>query len=289
MTHPHDHLAQKITHALQDHDADILIATLHDAHLIRGSRAQLTSNLRPILTAALRDHINLLHPPPDFHSWLTRIVATNIKGTPSRPNTRNSRVIALRTLYRALRQLNLITGDPLLDYVSLPAERRDDPLPTAADLDRLLHAARQDPALHAALLLLWHHALQLSDLLRLRWPAYTPTDGTLLRGELITHLTPQAEAALTRLHHRAGHHPLYPDTHGSTDHLRIFPYDTPDALRLRLRQVTRDLNLPFTPPGLIRRCALRDHPSTAHQLGYTRDKDYQKALKHAQQIAARDR
>ena len=289
MTHPHDHLAQKVTYALQDHDADILIAALHDAHLIRGSRAQLTSNLRPILTAALRDHINLLHPPPDFHSWLTRIVATNIKGTPSRPNTRNSRVIALRTLYRALRQLNLITGDPLLDYVSLPAERRDDPLPTRADLDRLLHAARQDPALHAALLLLWHHALQLSDLLRLRWPAYTPTDGTLLRGELITHLTPQAEAALTRLHHRAGHYPLYPDTHGSTDHLRIFPYDTPDALRLRLRQVTRDLKLPFTPPGLIRRCALRDHPSTAHQLGYTRDKDYQKALKHAQWIAARDR
>ena len=54
--------------------------------------------------------------------------------------------------------------------------------------------------------------------------------------------------------------------------------------RLRLRQVTRDQGLPFIPPGMIRRAALRDHPGTPQTLGYTRDKDYRKALRHAQAL-----
>ncbi|GGS12374.1 hypothetical protein [Deinococcus sedimenti] len=77
----------------------------------------------------------------------------------------------------------------------------------------------------------------------------------------------------------------YPDTHDRTQNLRMFPYDTPDALRLRIRQVTRDHDLPFIPPGIIRRAALRDHPGTPEILGYTRDKDYREALNHARKIA----
>ena len=285
MTHPHDRLAQQVTTALRNADPDTLITTLHHHHLIAGTPAQHISNIRPILAAAHRDHLSLLRPPADFHSWLHGILASNIDGTPARPNTRNSRVSTLRALYKALRRLGLLTGDPLVDFQNAAAERADDPLPTTQDLERLLKASHKDPALHAAILLLWHHALPIAVLLRLKWSAFTPEDGTLLRGDLITPLTPQTEAALTRLHQRAGYDPLYTDTHGRTEHLRMFPYDTQDALRLRLRQVTRDADLPFTPPGLIRRAALRDHPGTPETLGYTRDKDYRKALRHAQALA----
>jgi integrase len=284
MTHPHDQLAQQVTQALRDADPDTLITTLHHADLLQGTPAQHISNLKPILHAAHRDHLSLLRPPPDFHPWLHTILATNLDGSSAKPNTRNARISTLRALYKAFRRLALLTGDPLIDFQTATAERADDPLPTRDDLDRLLKAAHKDPALHAAILLLWHHALPASILLRLKWSAFTPDEGTLLRGDLITPLTPQTEAALTRLHQRAGYDPLYPDTHGRTEDLRMFPYDTQDALRLRLRQVTRDQGLPFIPPGMIRRAALRDHPGTPQTLGYTRDKDYRKALRHAQSI-----
>ncbi|GGR92233.1 hypothetical protein [Deinococcus sedimenti] len=285
MTHPEDQLARTLTRALTHADPDTLITTLHQHDLIRGTPAQLISNLKPILAAADRDHVSILHPPADFHAWLHAVLATKADGTPSRANTRISRVTTLRSLYRALRALHLITGDPLLDFQNPSAERRDTPLPTRDDLDRLVRASQKDPALHAALLLLWHHALPITGLLRLTWAAYTPEDGTLLRGDLITTLTPQADAALTRLHQRAGHDPLYPETHGTTSHLRLFPYDTQDALRLSILRTTRDADLAFIPPGQVRRAALRDHPSAAHQLGYTRDKEYQRALRHAQAVA----
>ena len=285
MTHPHDHLAQQVTRAFHDGDLDTLITTLHHHALLHGRPAQLISNLKPLFTAAQRDHINLLHPPPDLHTWLHTTLQFNQDGTPSKPNTRNSRLVALRALYRALRHLRLITGDPLLDYHGLPSERRADPLPSRAHLDQLLHASQHDPNLHAALLLVWHHALPIATLLRLRWAAYAPQPHTLLRGDLITTLSPDATRALDRLHHRAGYDPLYADTLDTVAPLRIFPYDTQDALRLRILQVAQQAGLDFIPPGLIKRAALRDHASTAQQLGYRHEREFENATRHAQRVA----
>lgn len=281
---PTDQHAQHITHHLNTYDLDPLITTLHHLGLITNTTQHL-SNLKPIFTAAQRDHINLLHPPPDYHPWLSRTLTTNADGTPAKPNTQNSRATSLRTLYRALRKLHLITGNPLLDFTTHPTQRRTDPLPSRTHLETLIHASRQDAALHAALLLLWHHAVPMATLIRQTWAAYNPHTARLLRGNVTTTLTPTAAAALDTLHHTAGYDPLYPDTQGTVAPKRMFPYDTPDALRLRILQVSDAAGLPFYPPGLIRKAALRDHPTSPEALGYLNQREYDIALKHAQSLA----
>ncbi|NTY02397.1 hypothetical protein [Deinococcus sp. JMULE3] len=284
MVHPADDQARVLTHALHTGDLDTLITTLHAQDRIRGRPAQLISNLRPIVTAAQRDYVSLLRPPPDFHAWLSETLLTNADGTPARPNTRTSRVIALRALYRALRGLGIITGDPLLDFHAPEVERRSDPLPTRETLETLVHAARTDPNLQAALLLLWHHALPITTLLRLTWAAFDPHARTLLRNNALSPLTPEAGAALQRLHHRAGYDPLFEDTLDQVAPRRMFPYDTQDALRLRILHVTRDAELPFIPPGLIRRAALRDHARSATHLGYISTSHYERVVALAQSV-----
>ncbi|WP_146160730.1 hypothetical protein [Deinococcus arcticus] len=55
-----------------------------------------------------------------------------------------------------------------------------------------------------------------------------------------------------------------------------------DALRLRVLQTCRDVDLDFIPPGLIKRCALRDHARSAAHLGYRLEGHYQKVVALAQ-------
>lgn len=288
MTDPEGSLARKLTQALQDGDLDTLVTTLHAGGHLTGRPAQHISNLRPVVTAAQRDFVSLLRPPADFHAWLQQVLLTNADGTPARPNTRISRVLTLRALYRALRQRQIITGDPLLDFPTEGSERRLDPIPDAGTLQALVNAARHDAALHAATLLLWHHALPVSTLLSLRWAAFDPDQRSLLRGDVISPLTPEAGAALQRLHHRAGFNPLFPDSFGQTAPARMFPYDTPDALRLRLLQVTREAKLPFIAPGQLKRAALRDHARSAAQLGYRTEAHFWKVVELARDLPTGD-
>lgn len=285
MVHPADDLARSLTNALHTGDLDTLVTTLHAHGRLQGRPAQLISNLRPITTAAQRDYVSLLRPPADFHAWLSEVLLTNADGTPAKPNTRASRVLTLRALYRALRQLGIITGDPLLDFHAPPAERRSDPLPTRETLETLIRAARTDPALHAALLLLWQHAVPITTLLRLTWDAFNPHARTLLRNDVVSPLTPETATALERLHHRAGYDPLYEDTLDAVASKRMFPYDSQDALRLRILHVTRDAELPFIPPGTLRRAALRDHARSATHLGYLNATHYDRVVQFAQTIA----
>lgn len=284
MVHPADDLARTLTNALHTGDLDTLVSTLHAQGRLQGRPAQLISNLRPIITAAQRDYVSLLRPPADFHAWLSGVLLTNADGTPAKPNTRTSRVLTLRALYRALRQLGIITGDPLLDFHAPPAERRSDPLPTRETIQTLIDAARPDPALHAALLLLWHHAVPISTLLRLRWDAFNPHERTLLRNDVVSPLTPAAATAVERLHHRAGYDPLFEDTLDMVAPRRMFPYDSPDALRLRILHVARDATLPFMPPGALRRAALRDHARSATHLGYLNTTHYDRVVQLAQTL-----
>ncbi|GGL10881.1 hypothetical protein [Deinococcus radiotolerans] len=288
MVHPADEQARTLTHALHTGDLDTLVSTLHAQGILAGRPAQLISNLRPIVTAAQRDYVSLLRPPADFHAWLSEVLLINADGTPAKPNTRTSRVLTLRALYRALRHLGVIQGDPLLDFHSPAPERRTDPLPPRETLAALVHAARSDAALHAALLLLWHHAVPVASLLRIKWAAFNPQGRTLLRGDVVSPLTPEAATAVERLHHRAGYNPLFDGTLETVAALRIFPYDSQDALRLRILQVTRHAELPFIPPGALRRAALRDHAQSATHLGYLNRTHYDRVVQFAQAVAHHD-
>ncbi|MBZ9714521.1 hypothetical protein [Deinococcus multiflagellatus] len=286
-----DELATKVLQALRSYQLDTLVATLHERGRLPGRPAQLISNLRPIFDAAERDLVSLLRPPADFHPWLHGVLLTNLDGTEAKVNTRVSRVTALRALYRALRKLGLLQLDPLFEFQLPAAEQRHDPqprqpLPTRATIETLLHQARTDPHLYAALLLLWHHALPLTTLLRLKWSAFHPDTRTLLRDDVVSALTGEAATALERLHHRAGYDPLFPETLEETAVKRIFPYDTVDALRLRVLQTCTDAGLKFIPPGQIKRCALRDHARSAAHLGYRTHEHYQKVVAMAQAITA---
>ena len=97
-------------------------------------------------------------------------------------------------------------------------------------------------------------------------------------------LTGEAATALERLHHRAGYDPLFPDTLEDVASRRMLPYDTVDALRLRVFQVTREAGAPFVPPGLIRRAALRDHAVSAAALGYRDEQHFNRLVALAQQV-----
>ncbi|MBZ9752153.1 hypothetical protein GO986_12040 [Deinococcus sp. HMF7620] len=283
-----DELARKVTQALHELELDTLISALHERDRLPGRAPQLISNLRPIFEAARRDHVSLLRPPADFQPWLQRVILTNIDGTEAKGNTRISRVTALRALYRALRKLELLHGDPLVDFQLPSVELRSDPLPPKAAIEKLLKAAKSDPNLFAALLLVWHHALPMTTLLRLKWSAFNPEKRTLLRDDVVTPLTAQAAAALERLLHQAGYDPLYPETLAGTQSKRMFPYDTLDALRLRVLQTCTKANLKFIPPGLIKKCALRDHARSAAHLGYRVNKHYKKVIALAQGISVND-
>lgn len=280
-----DELALRVTQALGAYDLDVLVPLLHGRDLFLGRAAQQISNLRPIFRAAADDGINLLFPPEDFKVWLSVTLLLNADGTPARVNTRASRLTTLRGLYRTLRGLRLMQVDPLVDFVPPGHERREDALPSRAALEALLRGAKGDAALHAALLLLWQHAVPVETLLRLRWSAFDVTGRALLRGDMVSALTGEAATALERLHHRAGYDPLFPETLDAVSARRVFPYDTADALRLRVFQVTREAGVAFIPPGLIRRAALRDHAVSAAALGYRDERHFNRLVTLARQVA----
>lgn len=281
MTTP-DAVTLTLTRALRAYDLDTLLATLAQ----QGGAAhtkQRRANLVRVFRAAEGEHVSLLHPPEDFQPWLRRTLQTNENGTPAKPNSVVSRLSALRTLYRDLRVAGVVQGDPLLDFVAPPSETGKTAVPPRSEIERLNAEAREsgDKALHAALLLLTHHAVQVTEILGLKWGAYQPGSGVLLRHRTAARLDDETVRALDALLATQGG-PLHIERIGQQ---RVFPYDTQDALRLRIFQTCQKAGLPFLPPAGLRRSALRDHPLSATDLGYSNQEAYERALNLARDIA----
>ncbi|WP_295813793.1 hypothetical protein [uncultured Deinococcus sp.] len=286
MTPTPDAVALTLAQALKAYDLDTLLNTL-SVH--GGARAtkQRRANLVRVFRAAEAEHVNLLVPPDDFHPWLRRTLTTNENGTPAKPNSVVSRLSALRTLYRDLRAQGLIHTDPLLDYTAPSGETGKTPLPSRADIEALIAEAREqkDDALTAALLLLTHHAVQVTELLTVRWSAYQPQSGTLLRHRTATRLDDPTLRALDALLAQQGG-PMQLETFSGR---RIFPYDTQDALRLRIFQCSQRAGIGFLPPSGLRRSALRDYPLQAADAGYSNPLAFERAVALARDAVASSR
>lgn len=270
-----DERALKLTSAIQNYDLDRLLPLVKED--LKWPVKQLYSNLRPIFVAALRDRINLLHPPPDFQGWLQTPLRETVKGPDTaKPNTINARLTTLSKLYDVLMDDGLLLAHPLRGLERPISQRTPDILPSRADIARLLQHAEKDLALHAALTLMYRHALQVAELISLRWTAFRPEDGTLLRRRTISRLDEVSYRALDRLLAQAGG-PL------TKREGRIFPYDNNDALRIRIFQVSRAADVPFINPSRLRKAALRDFKLTLEQAGFIDQRAFDLAEKLAQE------
>jgi hypothetical protein len=281
MVHPADERAVRLTRAMLRADLDTLIP------LLPGTWARPTvavhALLAPIFTAAQQGGVSLLRPPPDFHAWLTHAARLpGITHTPVTSNTVRTRLSVLSTLYDALIDEGLLLAHPLRGLKRPPAEPTTRPLPSQDEITQLLTLAREDLALHTALTLVYHHALQVPELLSLTWGAYEPRDGTLLRRRTITRLEGAAHTAVTRLHAKAGG--VF-----APEHKRLFPYTDHDTLRKRIFRLTWG-KLRFISLGDLRRASLRDFPHTAASAGFAAEggeRNLERAVSLAHQAMTR--
>ena len=274
--HP-DERAIKLTRALNDHDLDALLPLI--AADMRWPAQQLRSNLRLIFAAAQRDGVGLLRPPDDFQAWLQAPLRETVRGPgTAKINTVTARLSTLSQLYNVLMDEGLVLRHPLRGLERPATQRTPDTLPARGDIVRLLVHAEDDPALHAALTLIYHHAVQVAELVSLRWPAFLHEDGTLLRRRTLTRLDEASYRALDRLLAVAGGPLAQPQG-------RIFPYDNNDALRTRIFQVSRAAGVTFINPARLRKAALRDFVLTPAQAGFIGEQTFELARALAQGLA----
>ncbi|KQR22719.1 tyrosine recombinase XerC [Deinococcus sp. Leaf326] len=274
--HP-DERALKLTRALQDYDLDTLLPLL-EADL-RWPRKQLHSNLRLIFAAAQQSGVNLLRPPDDFQAWLQAPLRETVRGPgTAKINTITARLSTLSQLYNVLMDEGLVLRHPLRGLERPATQRTPDTLPAREDIVRLLVHAEDDPALHAALTLMYHHAVQVAELIALRWPAFLHADGTLLRRRTVTRLDEASYRALDRLMAAAGGPLAEPQG-------RVFPYDNNDALRTRIFQVSRAAGISFINPARLRKAALRDFVLTPDQAGFIGAQTFELARALAQGLS----
>ncbi len=262
--HPSDERSQKIISALQTADLDALIPLLAGqwpAATI--PTTQVHSLLRHLFAQARQDRLNLLHPPPDFHAWLLQHASTNVNTAPAKSNTIRLRLSLLSTLYSALQDQGLLLIHPLRGLQRPPNERSGTPLLPRVDLERLHRQAASDATLHAALVLIDQHAYRVRDLLALQWADFDFATGSALRPHAVTRLNDIALKAL---------HPLLTAAGGELYAAgRVFPYPGDRELRGALFRACKAANVPYTPPGELRRVSLRDHPHTSQSAGFSAD------------------
>lgn len=282
--HADDERALKLTRAFQTYNLHAVLDLLR-TQLTR-SYIQTRTNLRPIFEHAQHDHLNLLNPPSHFHAWLQKPLHANQRAaTPAKPNTIIARLSTLTRLYDLLIDEGLLTTNPAHGYPAPSGEHKDNPLPDPQQIRRLLlHARESDPALYAALTLIYTHAFQIAELTRLRWNALDFSRGELLRARTVSPLHPEALQALDPLLRQAGG-PL----HTQDDPSPVFPYRTSDDLRLLLWRTCKNANLPSINPSDLRAAGLRDHPPVHDQAGFRNPQAYRRALKYAQQVTRKTR
>ncbi len=257
--HPGNERTHKLTGALQRADLDTVISLL--SGLWPRPDNEVYTLLRLIFDRAQQDHINLVHPPEDFHGWLLEAAARNHNGGEARPNTVRLRLSLLSRLYNALLDEGLLLTHPLQGMHRPPNDRRSGPLLPRADLERLHRQAASDATLHAALVLIDQHAYRVRDLLALHWEDFDPGTGSALRPHALTRLGDASLGALRPLHTAAGGD-LYAQG-------RVFPYRQERDLRAALFRACKAANVPYTPPGELRRVSLRDQHHTPQSAGFS--------------------
>lgn len=264
MVHPSDERSQKIVQALKTADLDHLIALMSGIWPARTvPTTQLHSILRHIFAQAREDGLNLLHPPADYHTWLLTHARKNVNAAPAKANTVRLRLSLMSSLYSALQDLGLLLVNPLRGLQRPPNERTSAPLLPRAELERLHLQAASETALHAALVLIDQHAYRVRDLLALQWADFDFATGSALRPHAVTRLNDTALEALKPLLTAAGGE-LYAVG-------RVFPYAGDRELRAALFRACKAANVPYTPPGELRRISLRDHLHTPQSAGFSAD------------------
>jgi integrase len=254
-----DERARKLLQALQRADLDALIPLL--SGLWPRPDNEVYTALRLIFEQARQDHIDLFAPPEDFHAWLLQAAARNHNGGEARANTIRLRLSLLSKLYTALQDEGLLLVHPLRGMPRPPNERLSEPLLSRPELEQLHRQVHADPVLYAALILIDQHAYRVRDLLSLHWEDFDPDTGSALRPHALTRLSDTALAALRPLRSRAGGE-LY--ARG-----RVFPYKQERDLRAALFKACKAANVPYTPPGELRRVSLRDYPHTPQSAGFS--------------------
>ncbi len=215
--------------------------------------------LRLIFQHAQQDHIDLLHPPGDYHAWLLRTARLNHNGEEARANTVRLRLSLLSSIYKEAVRHQVITTSPLMGLQRPPNERAGAPLITREQLTSLHAGTKRDAALHAALVLIDEHAFRVRELLTMQWNDYDLATGAALRPQVSTRVSDTALAALTPLHRQAG---------GVFAHGPVLPYKQERDLRAALFQACRAADIPYASPSELRRASLRDHLHTTVSAGY---------------------
>ncbi|PNY79802.1 hypothetical protein CVO96_17825 [Deinococcus koreensis] len=268
----------KLLAALRDADLDRLMGMLGPVWAYNDPK-QLFTRLRPFFDHAPADAVNLQTPDAEFMDWVQRRAQEGRHGGTVKANTVRARISALHRLYDHLIEEGLLQTNPLRGVERPPEERKDSPPPAQGDIARLLIHARDDRELHAALQLIYHHAMQVDELLRLTWDTLDPGTGELLRKHTLTRLDDDALHALE----------LWRATQGgnlAAGHRRIFSYGDVFKLRTKIFQLSRRANVPMMPPSELRRASLRDFPHTARSAGFADGGDgFQAAVRLAQGVA----
>lgn len=256
---PTDERARKLIQALEHADLDGLIPLL--SGIWPRPDNEVYTALRLIFAQAQQDQINLADPPDDFHTWLLQAAARNQNGAEARSNTIRLRLSLLSKMYSTLQDEGLRPSHPLRGMPRPPNERLSEPLLSRTDLERLHQQVQADAVLYAALILIDQHAYRVRDLLSLHWEDFDPDTGSALRPHALTRLSDTALAALRPLRSAAGGE-FY--ARG-----RVFPYKQERDLRAALFRACKAANVPYTPPGELRRVSLRDYPHTPQSAGFS--------------------
>ncbi|QFP75179.1 hypothetical protein [Deinococcus sp. AJ005] len=276
MVDPADERATKLEQAFHTFNLEQIIGMLREE--LHRPIPQLRANLRPIFEAAQTQEMNLLLPPADFHDWLQTPLRQIQTGGEARANTIRARYATLKQLYDALIDLGVMDNNPAHGCPLPPPEHSQAPLPSTADIQRLLaEAGGTDEELFAALTLIYQQAFQLTELLALRWSALDFSRAELMRARTITALRAESLAALKPLLSRAGG-PL----HAPQKAQRVFSFKNADDVRLQLWKVCQAANLtPTIGPRELRLASLRDFPQAPPGSGFSNPQAYERALRHA--------
>ncbi|MVN87592.1 hypothetical protein GO986_12530 [Deinococcus sp. HMF7620] len=270
--------ARLLLHALQHYDLDVLLTRLGPSSTHPRAAALQYTRLLPFFSTARLEGIDFQRPPASFHLWVNHVALLGEGGRPVKPNTARARISALHLLYESLIDCGVLTTNPLRGLQRPPQERTSSPPPPASEIQALLQASRRQHALHAALTLLYHHAFRLEELLKLQWQAIRLNPGEVLRAHTITRLDDSSVQSLLRWQAHSGG--VFSDPQA-----RVFPYETPAALRQAAYLASLDAEIRLFPLRELRRASLRDFPHTSESAGYADDQSgFQIALALAQGV-----
>ncbi|MFC4638416.1 hypothetical protein [Deinococcus hohokamensis] len=266
--------------ALRQGDLDSLFPHVKDHLRIRSDHAWRL--LSPFFDAARAEHRSLEGFDADFHEFLHRVAGQKRNGDRAAPNTIRTRLGAMSALYTYLQDTGVLSAHPMRGIHRPAKTLRAAPAPDRSAVAQLHRQTRATPDLHAALILIDEHAMNVTELLSLTWGHLNLPRGELARRAGPTRLSPAAEAALKPLYEAQGG--FMTDDHAIDLRRRVFPWRQETELRAAIMQACRAAPLPYLSPAELRRAGLRDHPHTPESAGYARE-DGARQLARATRLA----